>query len=136
MNMAVKEILNACDGPEKGRLFVRETEERHLSLLLGFLGEKDRLDVGQNTTLGDGYSGEQLVQLLVVTDCQLKMTWDDTRLLVVTSSVASQFKDFSSQVLHDSGKINGGTSTNTFSIVSLAEQTMDTSHRELEPSTA
>ena len=30
---------------------------------LGLLGEKYSLDVGQNTTLGDGDTGQQLVQL-------------------------------------------------------------------------
>ena len=36
------------------------------SSLLGFLGQEDGLDVGQDTSLGDGDTGEQLVQLLVI----------------------------------------------------------------------
>ena len=40
--------------------------------LLGLLGEEDSLDVGQDTSLGDGDTGQQLVQLLVVTDGQLE----------------------------------------------------------------
>ena len=105
-------------------------------LLFRLLGEKDGLDVGQDTTLGDGDSREKFVQLLVITDGELKMSWDDSGLLVVTGSVASQLKDLSSQVLHDSSHVDWGTSSNTGSIVSLAEQTVDTSNWELESSTA
>jgi len=105
-------------------------------LLFRLLGEKDGLDVGQDTTLGDGDSREKFVQLLVITDGELKMSWDDSGLLVVTGSVASQLEDLSSQVLHDGSHVDWGTSSNTGSIVSLAEQTVDTSNWELESSTA
>ena len=64
----------------------REKEEN--LLLLGLLGEKDGLDVGEDTTLGDGDTREKLVQLLVITDGELEMSGDDSGLLVVTGSVA------------------------------------------------
>ena len=105
-----------------------------LSLLLGFLGQKNCLDVGQDTSLGDGDTGEKFVQLLVITDGQLEVTRDDPGLLVVTGSVASQLENLSSEVLHDGSQVHGGTSSDTASVVSLAEQTMDTSDRELESS--
>ena len=38
-------------------------EERDLGLLLGLPWEEDGLDVGQGTSLGDGDTREQLVQL-------------------------------------------------------------------------
>ena len=104
--------------------------------LLGLLGEEDSLDVGQDTSLGDGDTGQQLVQLLVVTDGELKVTGDDPGLLVVTGSISSQLKDLSSEVLHDSSHVDWSTSTNTGSIVTLAEETVDTSNGELESSTA
>lgn len=65
---------------------------RHLLLardwLLSFLGQKHCLDVGQHTTLGNGNTTEEFVQLLVVANGQLQMTRDDTRLLVVTCRIA------------------------------------------------
>ena len=124
-------------GPKKGRLVVC-SQRVNLSLggLLGLLGEEDGLDVGEDTALGDGHTGEQLVQLLVVTDGQLEVTGDDPGLLVVTGSVASQLEDLSCQVLHDGGHVDGGTSSHTLGVVSLAEETVDTSHGELESSTA
>jgi hypothetical protein len=67
------------------------------------------VNVGENTTLGDGDVSEKLVQLLVVADGELKVTGDDTGLLVVTSGVASQLEDFGSQVLKNGSEVNGST---------------------------
>ena len=104
--------------------------------LLGLLGEEDGLDVGQDTTLGDGDTGEKLVQLLVVPDGELKVTGDDSGLLVVTGSVASQLEDLSGEVLHDGSHVDGGTGSDTLSIVSLPQKTMDTSDGELKSGSA
>lgn len=67
------------------------------------------VNVGEDTTLGDGDVAEKLVQLLIVPDGELQVTGDDTGLLVVASGVTSQLEDFSSQVLEDSGEVDGGT---------------------------
>ena len=63
--------------------------------LLRLLGEEDSLDVRQDTSLGDGDSGEQLVQLLVVPDGELEMTGNNPGLLVVPGSVTGQLKNLS-----------------------------------------
>merc|ERR1712037_305877 len=105
-----------------------------LGLLLGLLGQEDSLDVGEHTTLGNGDTRQELVQLLVVPDGELQVPGDDPGLLVVTGSIASELKDLSSEVLHDGSQVDGGAGTNTLSIVSLAEETVDTSHGELETS--
>ena len=89
-------------------------------LLLGLLGEEHCLDVGEDTTLGNGHTGEELVQFFVIADGELEMTGDDSVLLVVTGSVASELEDLSSEVLHDGSEVHWGTSTYTLSIVSLA----------------
>lgn len=90
------------------------------------------MDVWQNTTLGDGDVSQQLVQLLIVSDGELEVTGDDTGLLVVTSGVASQLEDFGSEVLEDSGEVDGSTGTDTLSVVALAEKTVDTTNGERE----
>jgi hypothetical protein len=77
------------------------------------------MDVWQDTTLGDGDVSEQLVQLLIVTDGELQVTGDDSRLLVVTSSVSGQLEDFSTEVLQDGGEVDWGSSTNSLRVVSL-----------------
>ena len=94
------------------------------------------MDVWQDTTAGDGDGGQELAELLVVPDGELEMTGDDPGLLVVTGSVASQLEDLSSEVLHDGSKVDGSSSTNTGSIVSLAEQTVNTSNGELKSGSA
>ena len=105
------------------------------SSLLGLLGQKHSLDVGQDTSLGDGDTGQKFVQLLVIADGQLEMTGDDSGLLVVTSGVACQLENLSSQVLEDSCQVDGGTGTNTLGVVALPQETVDTSHWELKSGT-
>jgi len=67
------------------------------------------VNVGENTTLGDGDVSKELVQLLIVADGELQVTGDDTGLLVVTSGVTSQLEDFGSQVLKDGSEVDGST---------------------------
>ena len=121
-------------GPQKDRLCWI------LSNLLGglvrLLGEEDSLDVGEDSTLGDGDSGQQLVELLVVPDGELKVTRDDPGLLVVPGGVASELEDLRGEVLHDGSEVDGSSSTNTSGVVSLAKETMDPANGELKASAA
>lgn len=88
------------------------------------------MDVGEDTTLGDGDVTQELVQLLIVADGKLQVTGDDTGLLVVTGGVTSQLENLSSEVLENSSEVDGGTGTDTLSVVALAEQTVDTTNGE------
>ena len=88
------------------------------------------VDVWKDTTLGDGNVTEELVQLFVVADGELKVTGDNTGLLVVTRGVAGQFENFGSQVLENGCEIDGSTSTDTLGIVTLAEKTVNTTDGE------
>ena len=102
-------------------------------LLLGLLGEEHSLDVGEDTTLGNGDTREEFVQFLVIADGKLKVAGDDSGLLVVTGSIACKLEDLSSEVLHNCSQVDWGTSTNTLGIVSLAQESVDTSNGELKP---
>ena len=118
-----------------GRIcFLWKTAEVSDLLLLGLLGEEHCLDVGEDTTLGNGDTGEELVQLFVIADGELEMTGDDSGFLVVTGSVTSEFKNLSSEVLHNGSQVDWCTSTDTFGIVSFTEKTVDTSNGELKSS--
>jgi len=121
-------------GPKKSRFL--KSKANLFGRLLGLLGEKDGLDVGQNTSLCDCDSREKFVQFLVIADSKLQMTGDDPALLVVTSSVSCQFQDLSSQIFHDCGKVDGSASTHTLGIVAFPQVTVDTSHWELQTSAA
>ena len=85
------------------------------------------MDVGEDTTLGDGDTREKLVQLLVITEGELEMI-----LVFLLSRAALHFQDFSSEVLQDSGQVDGSTSTHALSIVAFAQETVDTSNGELK----
>ena len=54
------------------------------------------------------------------------MTGHDTRLLVVTGSVTGEFEDFGSEVLEDGSEVDGGTRTDTLSVVTALKETVDT----------
>ena len=120
----------------KGSLVITAKKRTWSLLLLSFLGEEHSLDVGQNASLGNGDTGQELVQFLVVADGQLQMAGDNSGLLVVTGSIAGQLQDFCGQVLHDGGQVNWGTGTYALSIVALAQKTVDTTYGELESSPA
>lgn len=105
-------------------------------LLLSLLGQENGLDVRQDASLGDGHARQQLVELFVVANGQLQVTGDDPGLLVVTGSVTGQLEHLSSQVLHDCSQVDWSACSYTFSIVALAQQTVDTSHGKLKASSA
>ncbi|KAI8508185.1 hypothetical protein Bbelb_144250 [Branchiostoma belcheri] len=88
--------------------------------------EKYGVNVGENAALSNGDAGQQLVQLLVVTDGQLKVTGDDSGLLVVASSVAA-----SSRI----SAVHRRTGTHALGVVSLAQEAMNSANRELETRT-
>jgi hypothetical protein len=97
-------------------------------------GEKDGVDVGQDTTGGDGGGREQFVQFFVVADRQLDVTGGDARTFVVTGGVTGQFEDFGAQVFEDGGHVDGGTTTDTFGVATFFQVTGDTSDWELQTS--
>ena len=110
--------------------------ERYLSFgwfrgTLGLLGQQNSLDVGQHTTLGDGDTGKQLVQLFVVADGQLQVARDDTGLLVVTSGIAGQLEHFSGQVFHDGGQVDWCTGSDSLAVVALSQESVNTTDGEL-----
>jgi hypothetical protein len=98
------------------------------------MDQRTLVNVGEDTTLCDCDVPEKLVQLLIVADGELKVTGDDTGLLVIASSVASQLKNFGSEVLEDGSEVDGSAGTDTLSVVALAEETMDTTNGECETS--
>ena len=111
-------------------------EKRRSLFFLCLLGQEHSLDVGQHTSLGNGDPRQELVQLLIVADGELKMTGDDSGLLVVTGSIASQLEHLSSEVFHNGSQVDWGTSTHPFGIVSLTEETVNSTNGELESSPA
>ena len=94
------------------------------------------MDVGEDTTLGDGHAAEELVELFVVADGELNVAGSDAGLLVVASGVAGELEDLSGEVLHYCSKVDGGATTDTSGVLSLAQVASDTANGELKSSAA
>ena len=103
--------------------------EEVIYLLGGLLGKKNSVDVGQNSSRGNGYSSKKLVQLLIVLNGKSDVPGNNTGLLVVTSSVSGKLEDLSAEVLENSGEVNRGSSSDTRTVLSLTKESSDTSHR-------
>ena len=67
------------------------------------------MNVWQDTTLCDCDVSVKFVQFLIVADGELEMTRDDTGLLVIAGSIASQLENFCREVFEDGREIDGST---------------------------
>ena len=92
------------------------------------------MDVGQNTTLSDSDTTEKFVQLFVIPDGELEMPWDDPGFLVVPGGVTGELENLSGEVLKNGGEVDGSASTNSFSVVAFAEESVETTDWELKAS--
>ena len=89
--------------------------ERHFVLLRlvplfvdsGLLGQERGLDVGQDAALDDGDTGQEAIELFVLSDGQLQVTGDDAGLLVGVGGVAGQLQHLGGQVLQHGGQVDG-----------------------------
>lgn len=88
------------------------------------------MDVGENTTLSNGDVAEQLVQLLIVSDGELQMSGNNTTLLVVSGGVTGQLENLDGEVLEDGSEVDGGTSTDSLGVVSLSQESVDSTNGE------
>ena len=113
---------------------IADCERQNLLLLSALLWEKNSVDVWQNTSLGNGHTGQELAQLLVVSHSKLNVPWHNSGLLVVTGSVTGKLENLSSQVLEDGSKVHWGTSSDSLGIASLLEVPGNTTNWELKPS--
>merc|ERR1719174_854539 len=98
------------------------------------LGEQEDVDVGENTARSDGSAAHHSVELIVVADSELDVSWHDSALLVVLGGVASEFEDLSGEVLKDGGEIDWGASSNAFSISALLQIASNSADWELKSS--
>ena len=103
-------------------------------LALDLAGEEEGVDVGEDTTGSDGSVGEQLVELLVVSDGELNVSGHNSGLLVVLGGISGELEDLGSEVLKDGSEVHGGTSANSLGVAALLEEPGDSSNGELKSS--
>ena len=87
------------------------------------------MDVGENTTLKNGYGTVKLVELLVVGESNVNVRGDDRSFLVIEGSVTGKREDLGGEVLKDGSKVDGDAGIDVH--VSLQVAT-DTSNGELK----
>jgi len=91
-------------------------------------------DVGEDTSFSNCGVGQKLVEFFVVSDGEKNVSWDNSGLLVVLGGVTGEFQNFSSQIFKNGGEIDGGSSTDSFSVVGVSQKSSDSSDWELKTS--
>ena len=102
------------------------------TLLLGW--DEEDVDVGENTAGSNSGVAEESVEFLIVADGQLDVSWDDSGLLVVLGGVSSEFKDLGGEVFKNCSEVNWGTSTDSFGVSAVLQETGNTTNWELKTS--
>ena len=103
-----------------------------LSSLVSWGLDEEGVDVWENTTGGDGGILEKSVELLVVSDGQLDVSWDDSGLLVVLGGITGELEDLSGEVLKDGSEVDWSTSSDSLGVSSLLHESGDSSDWELK----
>jgi len=113
-----------------GGVLLAGRHDVHVALLL----EKEGMDVRENTTTSDGGLDES-VELVVALDRQFQMAGGDTRNFHVLGGVTGELQNLSGEVLEDGRRVDRSVSANASSRGAAGlQQTMDTSHGEMETS--
>lgn len=102
-----------------------------LALLLGALVDERLMDMRNHTTTRNGCLDES-IELLITTDCKLKMTRSDTLDFQVLGSISSELENLGGQVLHDGCGVHGSCSSDTLlHRNTLFQVSMNTTNGEL-----
>merc|ERR1712153_159971 len=75
---------------------------------------------------------EESVELFVVSDSELDVSWDDSCLLGILGGVTGELEDLSGEVLKDGSEIDWGTGTDSVGVLSLLKESGDSSDWELK----
>lgn len=92
------------------------------------------LHVEQDSSLGDGGTTKQLVELFDIAESPLEVSGDDVDLLVVAGGVAGQLKYLSLPIIKGGDQIDGSSGPDSLHIVALPEQMMNMTDWELQTS--
>merc|ERR1711977_528971 len=92
------------------------------------------MDVWQHTTTCDGDCGQELAQLLVISDGQLDVPWDDPGLLVIAGGISSQLEHLGGKVFQDCGQVDRCSCSNSGGVLSSLQVSCNTTDWELKSS--
>merc|ERR1719305_2247173 len=103
-----------------------------LSSLTSWGLDEEAVDVWENTTGGDGGILKESVELLVVSDSELDVSWDDSGLLVILGGVTCELEDLSGEVLKDGSEVDWSTSSDSLGVSSLLHESGNSADWELK----
>ena len=102
---------------------------------LASLVDERLVDVGDNTTTGDG-GLDQVVQFFVTANGELQVTGGDALHAEIAGSVSGQLENLGAQVLQNGGHVNSGVGADaTFLVHTNFDVSVDAANRELKTST-
>ena len=90
------------------------------------------VDVWENTTLSNGNILHELSELLVVSDGELDVSWDNSGLLGVLGGVTGELEDLSGEVLKDGSEVHWGTGSDSVGVFAGLEESGASSDWELK----
>ena len=90
------------------------------------------MNVWQDTTAGNGDRAQELGELLVISDGELNVSWNDSALLVVSGGVSGQLENLGGEVLKDGSQVDWGTRPETGGVLSSLQVSADSSDWELK----
>ena len=90
------------------------------------------MNVWQDTTTGNGDRAQELGKLLVVSDGELNVSWNDSALLVVSGGVSGQLEHLGGEVLKDGSQVDWGTRSEAGGELPLLQVSADSSNWELK----
>ena len=92
------------------------------------------MDGWENSTGGDGGVSHESVELLIVSDGELNVSWDNSALLVILSGVSCELEDLGGEVLKDGSEVDWSSSSDSLGVSSVLEESGDSSNWELKSS--
>merc|ERR550514_1985179 len=108
-------------------------EHSESSFLVDLLDESV-VDHGEDSTGSDGTGSHESVELLVVSDGELEVSWHDSASLVVLGGISCELENLSGEVFEDSGHVDWGTGSNSGGSSRVSEVSGNSSNWELKSS--
>ena len=103
-------------------------------LALTLLWEEEWVNIWKDSWLNDSRVYHQLVELLIITDSELDVAWSNSLLFVLLTAVSSELKDFTGNILEDSGHKDSSSHTNLVWVASLFDIASGSSNWECDSS--
>merc|ERR550514_1888539 len=108
--------------------------EHSESSLLLFVLDEGVVDHGEDSTGSDGARSHESVELLIVYDGELEVSWHDSASLVVLGGISCELENLSGEVFENGSHVDWGTGSNSGGSSRVSEVSGNSSNWELKSS--